>query len=198
MLILGLTGSVAMGKTTVAGMFAGYGVPVFDADATVHELYRGRAVGAVEEAFPGTAVSGVIDRDRLRRQVLGNEPAMRKLESIVHPLVSEARTAFLADCRKNGYRTVVLDVPLLFEVGSDREVHAVVVVSTTSEIQMERLMKRDGMTLERAEAMRARQMPDADKRKRAHFIVDTSGPFAETERQVRGVFRATAGMSAVF
>ena len=198
MLVLGLTGSVAMGKTTVAGMFARQGVPVFDADATVHELYRGGAVAPVEAAFPGSTVFGEIDRDRLRKRVLGNEPAMRKLEAIVHPLVSEARMTFLQACLANGSRRVVLDVPLLFEVGSDREVDAVIVVSTTAENQIRRLMAREGMTPERAEAMRARQMPDTEKRKRGHFLVDTSESLAETELQVLGILKATAGMAAAF
>ncbi len=196
MLVLGLTGSAAMGKSTVAGMFAEAGVPVFDADRTVHRLYSGAAAPVVEKSFPGTTKDGVVDRDALRARVLGDEAAMAELEGLIHPLVASERDAFLEKTRAAGRRLVILDIPLLFEVGADRDVHAVIVVSTTPEIQMERMLGREGMTHEQAEAMLARQLPDIDKRRRAHFVIDTSGAFDETRRQVGDVLRAVAGMTA--
>jgi len=196
MLVLGLTGSAAMGKSTVAGMFAEAGVPVFDADRTVHRLYRAAAAPAVETAFPGTTTDGAVDRDALRDRVLGDEAAMAELEALIHPLVASERDAFLERTRAAGCRLVILDIPLLFEVGADRDVDAVIVVSTTPEIQMERMLGRERMTPEQAEAMLARQLPDIEKRQRAHFVIDTSGAFDETRRQVSDVLRAVAGMAA--
>ena len=196
MLVLGLTGSAAMGKSTVAGMFAEAGVPVFDADRTVHRLYRGAAAPAVETAFPGTTKDGAVDRDLLRARVLGDDAAMAALEGLVHPLVAAERNTFLESARAGGRRLVILDIPLLFEVGAERDVHAVIVVTTAAGIQMERMLGREGMTREQAEAMLARQLPDAKKRKRAHFVIDTSGAFDETRRQVGDVLRAVAGMTA--
>jgi dephospho-CoA kinase len=196
MLALGLTGSAAMGKSTVAGMFAEAGVPVFDADRTVHRLYRGTAAPIVENAFPGTTKDGAVDRDALRDRVLGNEAAMVELEALIHPLVAAERDAFLESTRAAGRRLVILDIPLLFEVGAERDVHAVIVVTTTPDIQMERMLGREGMTPEQAETMLARQLPDAEKRGRAHFVIDTSGAFAATRHQVADVLRAVAGMAA--
>ena len=196
MLVLGLTGSAAMGKSTVAGMFAEAGVPVFDADRTVHRLYRGAAALVIETAFPGTTKDGAVDRDALRARVLGDDTAMAELEGLVHPLVAAERNAFLEDARTGGRRLVILDIPLLFEVGAERDVHAVIVVTTAPRIQMERMLGREGMTRAQAEAMLARQLPDAEKRKRAHFVIDTSGAFEETRRQVGDVLRAVVGMTA--
>jgi len=196
MLVFGLTGSAAMGKSTVAGMFAEAGVPVFDADRTVHRLYRGTAAPVVETAFPGTTKDGAVDRDALRARVLGDDAAMAELEALIHPLVAAERDAFLGRTEAAGCRLVILDIPLLFEVGADRDVHAVIVVTTTPEIQTQRMLGREGMTPEQAEAMLARQLPDAEKRKRAHFVIDTSGAFDKTRRQVGDVLRAVAGMTA--
>jgi dephospho-CoA kinase len=196
MLILGLTGSAAMGKSTVAGMFAEAGVPVFDADRAVHALYEGAAVPVVEAAFPGTTANGAVDRDRLRTRVLGDQAAMARLEALIHPLVAAERDGFLARATAMGRRMVLLDIPLLFETGAESEVHAVIVVTTAPGLQMARMMRREGMTAERAEAMLAHQLPDADKRRRAHFVIDTGGDFDMTRRQVADVLRAVAGMAA--
>ena len=199
MLVLGLTGSAAMGKSTVSAMFAERGVGVFDADRTVHALYKGAAAPLIEAAFPGTTVvDGAVDRDRLRARVLGDEPAMAKLEALVHPLVKLEEERFLSAARAAGRRIVLLDIPLLFETAAETEVHAVIVVSAPAGVQRERMLKRPGMTPERLEAMLARQVPDAEKRSRAHFVVDTGGTLDETRAQVDEVLRAVAGMAAAF
>jgi dephospho-CoA kinase len=197
MLVLGLTGSVAMGKSTVAAMFAEMGVAVFDADRTVHALYEGAAVVPVEAAFPGTTVNGAVDRDRLRERVLGDDAAMRRLEAVVHPLVKAEKETFLAAAKAAGRRVVLLDIPLLFETAAEGEVDAVIVVTTTAAKQRARMRLRDGMTEARLEAMLGHQMPDAEKRRRAHFLIETGGSLAETRRQVGDVLRATAGMAVV-
>ena len=196
MLVLGLTGSAAMGKSTVAAMFAARGVPVFDADRTVHALYAGAAVPVVEAAFPGVAVDGAIDRDRLRDRVLGDEPAMRRLEALVHPLVRAEERRFIAGARSAGRRVALLDIPLLFETGADTEVDAVVVVSAPAAVQRARMLARPGMTPERRAAMLARQMPDAEKRRRAHWVIGNGGTLAATAGQVDAILRAVAGVAA--
>lgn len=196
MLVLGLTGSAAMGKSTVAAMFAARGVPVFDADRTVHALYAGAAVPVVEAAFPGVTVDGVIDRDRLRERVLGDEPAMKRLEALVHPLVKAEERRFVAAARAGGRQLVLLDIPLLFETGADAEVDAVVVVSAPADIQRARMLARPGMTAERLAAMLARQMPDAEKRRRAHSVIENGGSLGSTANQVDAILRAVAGAAA--
>lgn len=196
MLILGLTGSAAMGKSTASKMFAARGVPVFDADRTVHALYAGAAVPVVEAAFPGTTADGGVDRDRLRDRVLGDEAAMVKLEALIHPLVKREEEAFLSAARDLGRRIVLLDIPLLFETGAEGEVDIVIVVSAPAEVQRQRMLKRPGMTPERLAAMLARQMPDTEKRRRAHFVIDTAGSLDETRGQVGSILRAVAGMAA--
>lgn len=196
MLVLGLTGSIGMGKSTCAGMFAEMGVPIFDADATVHRLYRGRAAPLVEAAFPGTVVDGAVDRTRLGAEVFGKPAAIARLEGIVHPLVREIEIEFLKKAAEAGRRVVLLDIPLLFEVGGEDRVDVIVLVSTSPELQRERAFKRPGMTEERFAAILAKQMPDDEKRRRAHFIVDTSGSFDETRRQVADVMRAVPGVAA--
>lgn len=198
MLILGLTGSAAMGKSTVSAMFAARGVPVFDADRTVHGLYAGAAAPVVEGAFPGTTVDGVVDRDLLRARVLGDETAMVRLEGLIHPLVKREKERFLADARGAGRRIVLLDIPLLFETGAENEADLVIVVSAPASIQRDRMLKRPGMTPDRLEAMLARQMPDAEKRRRAHFVIDTSGTLDQTRAQVDAIFRATAATAGGF
>lgn len=196
MLVLGLTGSMASGKSTVASMFAELGVATWNADDAVHRLYAGRAAPLVESAFPGTVKGGVVDRPALAAQVASNREALRQLEAIVHPLVREDEMEFRARALREGRRILLLDIPLLFEGGSDKRVDAVIVVSTDEAIRKARAMKRPGMTEERYAGLLARQMPDEEKRLRAHFIIDTSGELDATRRQVRGLMRALAGMAA--
>jgi dephospho-CoA kinase len=193
MLVLGLTGSIGMGKSTAAAMFRTEGIEVHDADAVVHALYRGEAAPLIEATFPGTTRDGVVDRAFLGALVLDDPTALTRLEAIVHPLVAASRDAFLAEAEKKGARLVVLDVPLLFETGGDRKVDAVVLVTAPEAVQKERVSRRPGMTPERLAVILARQRPDAEKRARAHFIVDTGGEFAATARQVRAILRALAG-----
>jgi dephospho-CoA kinase len=196
MLVLGLTGSVAMGKSTVAGFFAEHGVAIFDADRAVHDLYRGEAAPLVEAAFPGTVVAGAVDRVLLSRRVLHDRAAMLYLESIVHPLVEKREEAFCAAAAAAGRRIALLDIPLLFEVGAEARVDAIIVVSAPAEQQRARLLARPGMDADRADAMTARQLPDADKRRRAHFIIDTGASLTETRAAVADLLRAVAGMAA--
>jgi dephospho-CoA kinase len=196
MLVLGITGSLGMGKSTVAAMFADHGVAAFNADQVVHKLYRTTAAPLVEKAFPGTLIGGAIDRDELGKRVIGNAAALARLEAIVHPLVRQAENEFRADAARAGRRLVALDIPLLLETGGEARVDAVVLVSAQPDIQKARVLARDGMTEERFAAILAKQMPDEEKRKRAHFIVDTSGEFADTRRQVEDVLKAVAGMAS--
>ena len=190
MLVLGLTGSIAMGKSTTARFFAEEGVPVLDADAVVHALYDGEAVAAIEAAFPGTSKDGRIDREELSRRVVGDPAALKRLESIVHPLVRAAQARFLADAERSGAPVAVLDVPLLFETGGDQRVDAVVVVSAPADVQRARTLDRAGMTAEKFDALMQKQMPDAEKRRRADFIVDTSQSFDSARAQVRAILAA--------
>ncbi len=173
MIVLGLTGSIGMGKSTTAAMFAERGVPVFDADAAVHALYAGPLAARVEAAFPGSTVAGRVDRVALGRKVVGDEAAMRRLEAIVHPAVREEERRFLEAARAAGAALAVLDIPLLYEAGRERDVDAVVVVTAPPEVQRARVLSRPGMTAERFEAILARQVPDAEKRRRADAVVDT-------------------------
>ena len=175
MIVLGLTGSIGMGKSTTTAMFADLGALVWNADEAVHALYAagGAAVGPVGDAFPDVVVDGAIDRDRLARALGSNDRAFRRLEAIVHPLVVRGRVEDLVRAEANGLRLAVLDIPLLFETGGDAAVDAVVVVSAPAEIQAERVLARPGMTRERFEAILARQIPDTEKRNRADFIVET-------------------------
>ncbi len=184
MLVVGLTGSMGMGKSTAAKRFLGHGVPVFDADAEVHGLYDGEAVPLIEALFPGTAVDGRVDRQRLAAAVVGDREAISRLEAIVHPLVHEAERAFVLQHRQAGAALVVLEIPLLFETGADGRVDATVLVSAPPDVQRSRVLSRAGMTPEKFDALQARQMPDAEKRARADFVVDTSGPVEETGREL--------------
>src|SRR5450432_716535 len=174
MLLLGLTGSIGMGKSTTAKLFAEAGVPVYDADATVHMLYEGEAVPAIEAAFPGTTVGGKVDRNKLSAQVVHDPAAIKRLEGIVHPMLGAGRQKFFDAAEQSGAPVVVVDVPLLFETGGEKRVDAVVVVTTSPENQRARILARDNMTPEKLDAILARQLPDAEKRQRAHFVVDTS------------------------
>lgn len=193
MIRIGLTGSIGMGKSTTAKMFAAEGVPVHDADATVHALYAGRAAPLIEAAFPGTIVDGKVDRTLLSPRVLGKPNAMKRLEGIVHPLVREEELAFLEKARNEHRRVVMLDIPLLFETGGSDRVDAVVVVTADAEVQRKRVLSRPGMNEDRFEAILAKQMPDAEKRRRAHFLVDTGLGMDPARRQVRAILKALAG-----
>jgi dephospho-CoA kinase len=194
MFILGLTGSIGMGKSTTAKFFREAGVPVHDSDAVVHRLYEGEAVAPVEAAFPGTVVDGKVDRGKLSEKLVGNPDAIRRLEAIVHPLVRAVSHRFLNDQAARGARTVVLDIPLLFETGGEKNVDAVVVVSAPADVQRSRVLGRPGMTVQKLEAILAKQMPDAEKRRRADFVVDTSRGFEDARAQVRAILDAVATM----
>jgi len=196
MLIIGLTGSIGTGKTATAAMFSKLGVPVHDADAAVHRLYDrgGAAVEPVEAAFPGVVTDGRIEREKLSARVVGDRAALRRLESIVHPLVREEEKAFLAAQRANRARLVVLEIPLLFETGGETRCDVTVVTSAPPEIQRERVLERPGMTEEKFAAILAQQMSDQEKRRRAHFIVETGYGFAAAEKQVADIVRALAGL----
>jgi len=186
MLLIGLTGSIGMGKSTTAAMFREAGVPVYDADAAVHDLYDegGAAVGPVGEAFPGVVKDGKVDREALRQRVLGQPEDLKRLNAIVHPLVGKDRIGFFDRAKARGADMVVLDIPLLFETGGHLNMDAVVVVTAPPEMQRERVLARPGMTPERLDAILAQQMADAEKRARAHFVVDTSRGLEAAREQV--------------
>ena len=192
--VLCLTGSLGMGKSTAARFFAEAGVPVHDSDAVVHALYEGEAVALIEHAFPGSTSDGKVDRSKLAGFVLNDSGALARLEAIVHPLVGKARAEFLAEQAVRGAPVVLLDIPLLFEGGLECCCDAVVVVSTSAEQQRRRVLDRPGMTEQKFAAILAKQMPDAEKRRRADFIVDSSGDFDRTRAQVRDILHAVAKM----
>src|SRR6478609_4849193 len=194
MLILGLTGSIGMGKSTTSKLFAEAGVPVYDADAAVHKVYEGEAAPAIEAAFPGTTANGKVDRAKLSASVLHNPAAIKQLEQIVHPMLGASRQKFLDDAERSGAPVAVVDVPLLFETGGEKRVDAVVVVTTTSEIQRQRILARDNMTAEKLDAILARQLPDAEKRKRAHFVVDTSHGLDPVRAAIQDILAKAAKM----
>ena len=194
MYILGLTGSIGMGKSTTAKFFREAGVPVHDSDAVVHRLYEGEAVAPVEAAFPGVVVGGKIDRAKLSAQLIGKPDAIKRLEAIVHPLVRAVSARFMQAHAARSTPIVVLDIPLLFETGGEKNCDAVVVVSAPADVQRARVLGRAGMTAERLDALLARQMPDVEKRARAHFIVDSSRSFDSANAQVRAILRAVAGL----
>jgi dephospho-CoA kinase len=194
MLVLGLTGSIGMGKSVTASLFAAEGAPVHSADAAVHRLYAGEGAAAVEQAFPGVMADGRIDREKLAQRVLGDREAMARLESIVHPLVRAAEAEFLAAARAAGARIAVLDIPLLLETGSEKRVDAVVVVTAPGAVQRARVLERPGMTAEKLDAILAKQMPDAQKRRRAHFLVDSARGIDSARTQIRGILRAVAAI----
>jgi dephospho-CoA kinase len=193
--ILGLTGSIGMGKTTAAQHFRRMGVPVFDADRAVAKLYAGEAAPLIERAFPGTVRDGTVDRDLLATAVLADQAAIRSLEAIVHPLVRQLEHSFVERAAATGASLVVLDIPLLLETQGESRCDAVLVVSAPEPIQRQRVLARSGMTEDRLDAILRRQMPDEEKRRRAHFIVDTSRSHALARRQVDAVIRALAGRS---
>ncbi|HRK23355.1 MAG TPA: dephospho-CoA kinase [Beijerinckiaceae bacterium] len=193
MLVLGLTGSIGMGKSTTATLFGAAGVPVHDADATVHKLYRGRAAPLIEARFPGSTNSGVVQRDRLAAAVLGRPAEIEALEAIVHPLVREEEIAFLTAARARAARLVVLDIPLLFETGAEARVDAILVVTAPDSVQKARVLARPGMTADKFAAILARQIPDKEKRRRSHALIDTSFGLDAARRDVEALLRALAG-----
>ncbi|GAA3844677.1 dephospho-CoA kinase [[Pseudomonas] carboxydohydrogena] len=194
MFVLGLTGSIGMGKSTTAELFMELGVPVYDADATVHRLYEDEAVAAVEQAFPGTTGAGGVDREKLSAHVVGNAPAMKRLEAIVHPMLRAHEKEFLAGAERAGAPVAVLDIPLLFETGAESRVDAVLVVSAPEDVQHARILARPNMTAAKLETILARQMSDADKRARADFVVDTSNGLDSAREQIRHVLTKAATM----
>jgi dephospho-CoA kinase len=194
MIVLGLTGSIGMGKSTTASLFAEAGVPVYDADAAVHRLYEGEAVAAIEAAFPGTTADGKVDRTRLSARVVYDPAAMKRLEEIVHPMLGASRQKFLHDAEQSGAAVAVVDIPLLFETGGEKRVDAVVVVTTSAEVQRARILARPNMTEDKLQAILARQLPDAEKRKRAHFVVDTSHGLDPVRAQIRDILAGAAKM----
>lgn len=183
---LGLTGSIGMGKSATAKLFAEAGVPVFDSDACVHELYAegGAAVEPVGEAFPGVVIDGAINRERLSAQLRADPSGFERLEAIVHPLVSVARETFLSGAAEKGADLVLFDIPLLFETGGDAHVDAIIVVSAPDDVRRARVLERPGMTEEKLDAIIARQMPDAEKRARADHVIETSGGIEDARQQV--------------
>lgn len=195
MIIAGLTGSIAMGKSTVAGMFAEFGVPTFNADDAVREFYAGEGAKTIESAFPGVRVEGKIDRERLGARVLGDAEALQRLEDLVHPAVAKARSRFLEGAAAQGRRMAIVDVPLLIETGGHSEVDLVVVVSAPESVQRARAMARQGMTAAKLEAVLSRQATDAEKRRRAHFIIETRGSHESTRAVVAQFMRAAAALT---
>ncbi len=196
MIIVGLTGSIGMGKSTAAAAFAKRGVPIFEADATVHALYRGAAAGPIEAAFRGTTRDGVVDRVALSERALGDKTAIATLEAIVHPLVRAEETAFLKRAAAAWHPVVVLDIPLLFEKNGELRVDVTVVVSASAEIQRRRVLARPGMSPAKLDAILALQMSDAEKRRRAHFVIDTNRSLAAADRQIASIWRSLMQMSA--
>jgi len=194
MRILGLTGSIGMGKSTTAKLFMEAGVPVYDADAAVHKIYEGEAAPAVEAAFPGTTVDGKVDRAKLSAKVVHDPAAIKQLEQIVHPMLGASRQKFLQAAEQSGAPVVVMDIPLLFETGGEKRVDAVVVVTTTPESQRERILARGTMTNEALDAILARQLPDPEKRKRADFVVDTSHGLDPVRTRIRDILAEVVKM----
>ena len=192
MVVIGLTGSIGMGKSTTARFFAEAGVPVYDADQVVHRLYAGQAAPMIEAEFPGVTNTQGVDRHELAKRVLDDYEALRRLERIIHPLVQREESRFLNEAEREGFPIAVLDIPLLFETGADRRVDAVVVATAPAEIQRARAFERAGMTEEKFQAVLAKQMPDADKRRRADFVVDTSQGFASARQQVHAILHAAS------
>ena len=194
MRILGLTGSIGMGKSTTAKLFAEAGVPVYDADAAVHQLYEGEAAPAIETAFPGTTANGKVDRQKLSARVVHDPAAIKQLEQIVHPMLGTSRQKFFADAEAANAPVVVLDIPLLFETGGEKRVDAVVVVSTSPELQRERVLARGTMDEAKLDAIIAKQMPDVEKRKRADFVVDTSHGLEPVRTQIAHILAEVVKM----
>ena len=187
MIIIGLTGSIGMGKSTTAQLFRDEGVPVADSDAIVHALYGGKAAPLIEAAFPGVVLDGVVDRTKLGGLVIGKPDAMKTLEAIIHPLVRQEQENILAKAKSSGAKFAVLDIPLLFETKSELRVDKIVVVTAPAAVQRRRVLERSGMTIEKFEAIVSRQMPDAEKRARADFMIDTSQGIEAAHSDVRAI-----------
>jgi dephospho-CoA kinase len=194
-IVAGLTGSIAMGKSTVAGMFGELGVPVFDSDDAVRDFYSGDGAKAVEAAFPGVMVSGQVDRERLGARVLGDAEALQRLEGLVHPAVAQSRVQFVERAAAAGRRFVLVDVPLLFETGGEANLDLVIVVTAPKSIQRQRVLARAGMSEAKLDAILSRQMPDEEKRRRAHFIIDTRGRLELTSAVVGQFMRSVGAMA---
>src|SRR6516225_10838216 len=194
MFVLGLTGSIGMGKSTTAKLFAELGVPVYDADAIVHQLYDGEAVAAIEAAFPGTTADGKVNRTKLSARVVHDPAAIQRLEEVVHPMLGSSRQKFFADAEASGTPVVVVDVPLLFETGGEKRVDAVVVVTTSPELQRQRVLARGIMDDDKFNAILSRQMPDGEKRKRADFVVDTSHGLQPVRAQIKDILAEVVKM----
>jgi dephospho-CoA kinase len=192
--VIGLTGSIGMGKSATAALFSRRGVPVHDSDAVVHRLYAGEAAPLIEAAFPGVTVGGKVDRARLAERIVGDHPALAQLEAIVHPLVRLSEERFRSTARAEGRRLALVDVPLLFETGADNRFDVLVVVTADPEIQRGRVLARPGMTEKKFASLLGRQMPDAEKRRRAHFLVDTGHGSPAAEREVDCILRALASI----
>jgi dephospho-CoA kinase len=191
MIVVGLTGSIAMGKSTVASMFIQFGTPVFDADAAVREFYAGEGAKAVEDIFPGVLIEGRVDRERLSRYVICNVGALKRLENLVHPFVAAARSGFVKKASSKGQRLIIVDVPLLLETGDEAAVDIIVVVSASEPLQRARALARDGMTEERLDSILGRQMSDWEKRQRSHFLINTDGCHEDTRAQISQFLRST-------
>jgi dephospho-CoA kinase len=196
MIILGLTGSIGMGKSTAAHMFKEAGIPVHDADETVHRLYSGKAAPLIEHRFPGTTSNGVVDREKLAQRVLGDPQALKALEAIVHPLVREDEKTFLQEQRGKGTPLVVLDIPLLFEVGAEGRVDKIAVVSAPAEMQRERVLTRPGMTEARFEAILKKQVPVSENRSRADYVIDSGSGMEPARRAIGRIVEELAGKAA--
>lgn len=194
MIVVGLTGSIAMGKSTVASMFAALGAPAFDADAAVRAFYSGDGAARIDAVFPGVLVDGKVDRDRLSKVVLGDPAALERLEGLVHPAVAAMREAFVTGAAKEGRRVAIVDVPLLFETGAERTVDIAAVVSAPLAVQRARALKREGMTEAKLGAILGRQMTNSEKRRRAHVVIDTGGSLEATRTEVVQFLRAAAGL----
>lgn len=195
MFVLGLTGSIGMGKSTTARFFAEEGAPVHDADAAVHRLYAGAAVAPIEAAFPGVTVNGKIDRGKLSARIAADPSAFKTLEAIVHPLVKAAELEFLTAAERSGAPVAVLDIPLLYETGGEQRCDAVVVVTAPADIQRRRVLERPGMTEAKFHTLLSRQITDAEKRRRANFVVDSSQGFDAARAQVRDILKSVAKMT---
>ena len=190
MIVLGLTGSIGMGKSTTSAMFRELGVPVHDADATVHRLYASDAAAAVEDEYPGTVIDGVVDREILRDRVIGNRKAMKRLEAIIHPFVRREEQKFIDRADRQNQKLVILDIPLLMETGGQKRVDGIVVVTAPADVQRERVLARDGMTAAHFDAIVAKQIPDEQKKRAADFVIDTSLGLDHAKAQVQEIVEA--------
>lgn len=187
MLIIGLTGSIAMGKSTIAAMLEKNGIPIISADKIVHDLYREEAVPLIEKAFPGSTENGQVNREKLLKLLLNEEEGFKKLENLIHPLVRQKEWEFIKEQKDKSAEIIAIEIPLLFETGADKLLDAVLLASAPADVQKQRVMQRPGMTTEKFKTLLAKQMPDAEKREKADFIVDTSCSMEETEDQLKEI-----------